>query len=86
MRQACIELAERAGIDPDELLEWWAERAAVREFDGGQPREEAERNALEDVRTLIEIGPWVLGARKGPRPADPSCAGSGDAERHKPNA
>lgn len=27
----------------------WNERAAVREFDGGQPRAEAERDAYEEV-------------------------------------
>jgi hypothetical protein len=68
-RQACIELAERAGVDPDELVEYWEERAAIREVDGGQARDDAERAALEDMREMIAIGPWVLGKRRGPRSA-----------------
>lgn len=29
--------------------EWWEERAAIREYDGGQSREDAERDAWTDV-------------------------------------
>lgn len=29
--------------------EWWEERAAIREFCGGQSREDAERGALTDI-------------------------------------
>jgi hypothetical protein len=39
-------------VDPgrvDELFERYQERAAIREYDGGFPREVAERLALEDV-------------------------------------
>ena len=68
-KQACIELAERAGVDPDELVEYWEERAAIREVDGGQARDDAERAALDDMREMIAIGPWVLGKRKGPKSA-----------------
>ena len=68
-KQACIELAERAGVDPDELVEYWEERAAIREADGGQSREDAELAALDDMRDMIAIGPWVLGKRKGPKSA-----------------
>jgi hypothetical protein len=71
-REACIELARRVGVDPDELVEWWAERAAVREYDGGQPRPEAEADALEDMRAMIEVGPWIL-ERKGPKSAGPAA-------------
>jgi hypothetical protein len=81
-REACIELAERAGVDPEELLEYWSERAAIRELDGGQPRDDAERGALEDVRELIAIGPWVVGERKGPKSAAP-VARDAQAERVK---
>ena len=31
------------------LFEEWQERAAIREFDGGQPRDEAERDAYMEV-------------------------------------
>ncbi|MEO8706070.1 MAG: hypothetical protein ABI867_38935 [Kofleriaceae bacterium] len=77
-REACIELATSAGVDPDELVEWWEERASVREYDGGQARPEAESDALEDMRAMIEVGPWIL-ERKGPRSvASPAAA---DARR-----
>lgn len=66
-REACLELARRAGVDPDELVEWWEERASVREYDGGQPRPEAEADALADVRAMVDLGPWMV--RKGPRAA-----------------
>ena len=68
-KQACIELAERAGVDPDELVEYWEERAAIREVDGGQARDDAERAALDDMREVVAIGAWVLGERKGPKSA-----------------
>ena len=31
------------------LLDLWEERAAIREYDGGQPREDAERDAYMEV-------------------------------------
>lgn len=46
---------ERAAIDEFKALvdqanrEWWAERAAIREYLGEQPREVAERNAWLDI-------------------------------------
>lgn len=64
MRDRCIELARRIGRDPDEIVEWWAERAAIREVDGGQARADAERDAFEELRDQLE-------PRKGPRSADP---------------
>jgi hypothetical protein len=65
MRTAVIDLAREAGVDPDELYEWWSERAAIREIDGEQSREDAERGALEDMREMLALGAWML--RKGPR-------------------
>lgn len=41
MRQVCEEVWP---LFPD-----WEERAAIREFDAGQPREEAERDAYQEV-------------------------------------
>ena len=35
----------------------WAERAAIREFEGGQSRDDAERDALDDVRAAHRRGP-----------------------------
>jgi hypothetical protein len=36
---------------PRERLEEVEERAAIREFEGGQSRVQAERGALDDLRT-----------------------------------
>jgi hypothetical protein len=71
-REACIELARDAGRNPDEVIEWWTERAAIREFEAGEPREAAEHNALDDVRAAL---------RKGPKSAMPDV--SVGARRHK---
>ncbi len=68
-RASVIELAEKAGLDAADVLEYWEERAAIREIDGEQDRAAAERGALEDVRELIAIGTWAF-ARKGPRSVD----------------
>ena len=54
--QACVELARRFGLDPDDVVERWAERAAIREFEGGQDRASAERDALDDIRRELEPG------------------------------
>lgn len=51
---AVRDLARRAGRSEADLLEAWAERAAVREFDGGQRRVSAEADALDDVRQKYE--------------------------------
>ena len=67
MRDECRELALRVGRDPDEVIEWWAERAAIREIDGGQPRAEAERDAFEELRAQLV-------ARRGPRAVVPGGA------------
>lgn len=56
-RQACLELARDLGVDADALVEQWAERAAIREFEGGQARADAERDALDDVRAMHRRGP-----------------------------
>jgi len=54
--QACVELARRLGRDPDDVVERWTERAAIREYDGGQDRASAERDALDDIRRELEPG------------------------------
>jgi hypothetical protein len=56
-RDACLELARTLGIDAETLVEQWAERAAIREFEGGQTRAHAERDALDDVSALHRKGP-----------------------------
>jgi hypothetical protein len=56
-REACIELARTLGVDVDTFVEQWQERAAIREFEGGLSRADAERAALEDLRLATRIGP-----------------------------
>jgi len=40
---------------PEQYRQLFIERAAIREFDGGLSRDDAERSALEDVKRLMEI-------------------------------
>jgi hypothetical protein len=47
-------LARRVRRPEADLLEAWEERAAVREFEGGQRRVSAEADALDDVRQRYE--------------------------------
>jgi len=49
-RDHCDGLAKELGLDGEELFEWWSERAAIREVDGGQSRADAEAAALDDLR------------------------------------
>ncbi len=48
------ELARETGRDVGDLLDWWGEFAAVREYDGGYSRQEAERLAVEQVREIAQ--------------------------------
>jgi len=68
MRHQCVQLALRLGRDPEEVVEWWAERAAIREIDGGQSRDDAERHAFEELCQALEPA-MIIGDRKGPRGA-----------------
>jgi hypothetical protein len=43
-------LAHRFHVDEADLVERWSERAAMREYEGGMSREDAETAALADVR------------------------------------
>lgn len=52
--------------------EWWEERAAIREFDGGLPRAVAEREAYGDVMRALGrdlTGDWAVAL--GFDPIDP---------------
>ena len=53
-QDAVIALARRARRPEADMLEDWEERAAVREFDGGQLRSVAEADALDDLRRQHE--------------------------------
>ena len=39
----------------EDEFEWFEERAAIREFDGGMTRAEAERLAAEDIRRFHNV-------------------------------
>lgn len=41
-------------MDQKDYTEWYNERAAVYEFDGGLTREEAERRAWKELQELKE--------------------------------
>jgi hypothetical protein len=47
-------------LDPDWRVEW-EERAAIREYDGGLPRERAEALALKDVIEMMRGASEQLG-------------------------
>jgi hypothetical protein len=64
----CEDLARRLGRDIDDVVERWAERAAIREHDGLQPRDDAERDAFDEICSELEL--LVAGPRRGPRSAD----------------
>ena len=45
----------RASNLPEPWLEWWAERAAIREFDGEQARDFAEAEALKETLAAMRL-------------------------------
>lgn len=49
----CRALAHQLGRDGDELVEWWSERAAIREVDGGQSRAESEAEAFAELQAAL---------------------------------
>jgi len=56
-------LAHQHGVPVLSVLEFFLERAAIREYDGGQMRDEAEIGAIEDVKLWIKL--WrSIGGRK----------------------
>jgi hypothetical protein len=59
-------LAARYGVPVLEAQEHWAERAAIREHDGGMSREDAEAAALTDVEVWAKVWVSVKGGR-GPQ-------------------
>ena len=46
-------LAAERGISPLDVLEFYLERAAIREYDGGLSRTDAETAALADVEQWL---------------------------------
>jgi hypothetical protein len=49
------QLADETGRDVHDLLDWWADRAAIREYDGETDRDAAELAAVEDVRDIVTV-------------------------------
>jgi hypothetical protein len=48
---------------PEVAREVYEERAAIREYDGGLPRDEAERLAIDDMHALLSVE-WAEGDRR----------------------
>lgn len=46
-------IAKRSKRPIEDVTELWHERAAIREFEGGKRRVEAERLALDDVADTV---------------------------------
>lgn len=57
-------LARRSGRTVEDVTELWNERAAMREYEGGKRRKEAEHLALDDVADeVLRDVPNVRAAR-----------------------
>jgi len=52
----------------DDALEQYEERAAIREYDGGQDRAEAEAAALVEAARAVGVAPDALREAWRPRP------------------
>lgn len=46
-------IAKRSKRSLEDVTELWNERAAIREYDGGKKRVDAERLALDDVADVV---------------------------------
>lgn len=51
--EAVADIARECGRDVVDMLDAWDEFAAIREYDGCKDRAEAERLAVEDVRSAF---------------------------------
>jgi hypothetical protein len=49
------------GLSPLEAVEYWDERAAIRQHDGGQSQAEAESNAFADLERAFANGWFTTG-------------------------
>lgn len=66
MSDAIEKLARQHGVNACEALEYFLERAAIREHDGGMSRDEAEAEALKDLEIYIQL--WIqLKGEPGPQ-------------------
>ena len=48
------ELATLHNRSPLDLLEWFHERSAIRQYDGGLSRQDADKAALQDIENELE--------------------------------
>jgi hypothetical protein len=48
-------LAKRHGVSPTHALEYFLKRSAIREYDGGMTRSDAEEAALKDLEMWIQL-------------------------------
>lgn len=55
-------IARRSRRTLDDVTELWHERAAIREYDAGKSRKDAERDALDDVANIV-LAPSALDRR-----------------------
>lgn len=46
-------IAKRSKRTIEDVTELWHERAAIREYEGGRSRRDAERDALNDVADVV---------------------------------
>lgn len=52
-RERLLLIAKRSRRQVYGIVELWVERAAIREYDGGKSRRDAERLALDDVADVV---------------------------------
>lgn len=55
-------LAKRSRRTVEDVTELWHERAAIREYEGGKRRKEAEQFALDDVANIV-LAPSAVNRR-----------------------
>lgn len=55
-------LAKRSRRTVEDVTELWHERAAIREYEGGKRRKEAEQLALDDVANIV-LAPSAVNRR-----------------------
>lgn len=70
------QLARETGVSPLHVLEAFLERAAIREYDGGFSRDEAERLALADTRDVFTNYPRANDRAQANQRAVPGVAPS----------
>lgn len=52
-------IARESQRDILDVFEWFLERASIREYCAGMPRDAAEEAALDDVRQIVGMTKWM---------------------------